>query len=70
MGLINRIPVIGWALEGALVDKRPKARLAGLFVLVAAPVVAVLLLGRWGTFVPFVLLAVLVVVALDMVYDI
>lgn len=69
MRYVYRIPVIGWAFEGVLVDKRPKARFAGLFVLVAAPTVAVALLGKWGSFVPFLILAVLVIVAFDLVYD-
>ncbi len=70
MDYVYRIPVIGWALEGVLVDDRPKARLAGLFVLLGAPTVTVLLLGWTGALFPAITLAVLSIAALALVMEI
>lgn len=70
MRFVYRIPLIGWGLEGLLADPRPKARLAGLFVLLGAPTVAVLLMGWWGAFLPLATLAVLTFASLVLVSEI
>lgn len=69
MQWVYKIPVIGWGLEGVLVDPRPKARLAGAFVLIGGPLSAVLLMGWWGAFLPIVTLAALSVVAMALVLE-
>ena len=67
--LVYKIPVVGWALEGLFEDERPKARLAGLFVLLGGPAAAVLVMGWYGAFLPVATLAALSVLAIAMTND-